>query len=301
MLKNKNIFPFTLALYPLLYLYGLNASELRPVMLVRAIFIVIICTIVLMLIYRLSLSDKNVASYLTAFSVIMLLSYGHVYHALRDQVPGGLQLIRHRFLIPAVIIIYVLIFLWIKRNRDKLSKFTPFINICSIALLVFPVFQIVRAEVQYQSEFNTTAERNSSSCILSIPEGRETPDIYLIILDAYTRKDVLLERYNFDNEPFLEELRKLGFYIAESAQSNYAMTSLSLRSSLNMDYLMDHSGGDKGSNGNSNLDGLRDFPVVTNKARTELECLGYKVVSFDSGWPITSWHNADYFFSPQKI
>jgi hypothetical protein len=301
MLKNWNIFPFALALYPILYLYGINASELRPLMAVRAILLIFIFTICLLLLYRLILSGWTAASYLTSFSVILLLSYGHLYHFLRDVMPNGLQIIRHRFLIPTAIVFFICLLWYVGRNQDKLSKFSPFINISSLVLLILPISQIIRAEVRYQWEFNTASEHNSSSCILSVPEGKEAPDIFFIILDAYTREDILLERYDFNNEPFLDELRDLGFYIADSAQSNYGMTALSLESSLNMDYLMDHLGGDIASKGDSNLDDLRNFSIVNSVVRSELECLGYKVVSFDSGWPITSWHNADYFFSPQKV
>ncbi len=63
------------------------------------------------------------------------------------------------------------------------------------------------------------------------------PDIYYIILDGYAREDVLRELFGFDNRPFLEALRRRGFYIATGARSNYAQTRLSLSSSLSMNYL----------------------------------------------------------------
>jgi hypothetical protein len=301
MLKNWNVFPFLLALYPILYLYGNNAAELRPLMAVRAIILVLMFTGLLLLIYRLIISDWKAASYLAAFSIFFLLSYGHLYHGLRDFVPFGLQIIRHRFLIPTAIVFYVLLIWYVARQQSQLPNFTPVLNFISLALLVLPIFQIIHTEVEHSRKLNTTAVQNSSSCDLSIPEGQYPPDIYFIILDSYTRSDVLLERYDFNNEPFLNQLRELGFYIAEAAQSNYAMTNLSLSSSLNIKYLIDHRSEDSTFKDNLDLDPLSNFSIANSYVRTELECLGYKVVSFDSGWPITSWHNADYYFSPQKV
>jgi len=67
--------------------------------------------------------------------------------------------------------------------------------------------------------------------------GRTLPDVYYVILDGYARADVLSEIYGFDNEPFLAELERRGFYVARESYSNYAATHLSLASALNERYL----------------------------------------------------------------
>ena len=300
-LKNWPLHPFLLALYPILFLLANNASEVRPYVSVRAIVLALFCTLLLLVFFRLIISRWEVASLMTTLVVVVLLSYGHLYHGLRDLIPGGSQIIRHRFLLPAVIILFILTLLIIRRNQNKLSSITQYMNVISFVLIVMPIFQILQSEVRYQREFNAITERDSSSCNLSVPAGKAVPDIYLIILDAYTRDDILLDTYNFDNEPFLDELRELGFYIAEMSQSNYASTIPSLTSSLNMDYLIDHSSERLVPYVGNNQDGIRNFSIVNSGVRKELECLGYIVVSFDSGLPYTSWHNADYYFSPHKI
>ena len=63
------------------------------------------------------------------------------------------------------------------------------------------------------------------------------PDIYYIILDGYPSDANLKEFYDFDNQEFTACLRDRGFYIASESRSNYALTFLSLASSLNLDYL----------------------------------------------------------------
>lgn len=45
------------------------------------------------------------------------------------------------------------------------------------------------------------------------PEGIP-PDVYLIILGAYLRDDILLEVYQYDNSEFIDALTELGFYVA---------------------------------------------------------------------------------------
>lgn len=63
------------------------------------------------------------------------------------------------------------------------------------------------------------------------------PDIYWIVLDAYARQDVLRDSYGVDNRPFLDGLRARGFQVAPAASSNYATTTISMASALNLDYL----------------------------------------------------------------
>lgn len=68
-----------------------------------------------------------------------------------------------------------------------------------------------------------------------------TPDVYMILLDAYARADVLRDLYATDDGPFRARLEGLGFDVADDANSNYAMTLLSMASVLNLDYLPDAS------------------------------------------------------------
>jgi hypothetical protein len=66
---------------------------------------------------------------------------------------------------------------------------------------------------------------------------QSTPDIYLIVLDAYARADVLDAIYDFDNSEFISELEKRGFAVGSSANSNYGGTHFSIPSMLEMSYL----------------------------------------------------------------
>jgi hypothetical protein len=63
------------------------------------------------------------------------------------------------------------------------------------------------------------------------------PNIYYIILDAYSSLDVLKKYYGYNSDAFLKYLKQKGFYVAENSKCNYPVTMLSLRSSLNMEYI----------------------------------------------------------------
>jgi len=123
------------------------------------------------------------------------------------------------------------------------------------------------------------------------------PDIYYLLLDAYTRADTLIESYDFDNSEFIETLESLGFYVAECSQSNYSQTELSLSATLNatyLDALIDPS-----------LDGDQSraqlWPWLRhNQVRALLEQLGYSTVAVETGYYWSEWEDADDYRAPQR-
>jgi hypothetical protein len=63
--------------------------------------------------------------------------------------------------------------------------------------------------------------------------GQPSPDVYLIILDAYTGARSLARYHGFDNSAFLAALQARGFVIPRSERANYPHTLLALASLLN--------------------------------------------------------------------
>lgn len=70
-----------------------------------------------------------------------------------------------------------------------------------------------------------------------IQDARAAPsprrDVYLLVLDEYANAAVLRERFGYDNSPFEDSLKALGFHIPAQVRSNYFHTILSLPSLLN--------------------------------------------------------------------
>ena len=65
---------------------------------------------------------------------------------------------------------------------------------------------------------------------------RQKPNVYFMILDAYGRADTLKLALGFDNDRFLGELERLGFFIPRHSVSNYPATNASVASMLSLDY-----------------------------------------------------------------
>ncbi len=106
-------------------------------------------------------------------------------------------------------------------------------------------------------------------------------DVYLVVLDEYANSAVLKNRFGFDNRPFEDSLRSLGFFIPPVVSSNYVHTILSLPSLLHAAHLypLEH----------ELADGVRDPTLVNrllewNRVARYLQRRGYEYVFFPSLW-----------------
>jgi len=119
--------------------------------------------------------------------------------------------------------------------------------------------------------------------------GERLPDVYWVILDRYGSGNVIDKYFDYDNSPFLDELRSRGFYIAEHATANYVKTALSLDSSRNLEYL----DFDKLRDGATSD---RDWGPLYRKLKAPFEVehylgsAGYRFIYLGTYWGPTSNH-----------
>lgn len=107
---------------------------------------------------------------------------------------------------------------------------------------------------------------------------QKKPNIYYIILDGYSRNDILENNFNFNNYSFTNHLKDLGFAIAEKAQANYPLTYLALSSSLSLDYIVK-----EGKSSNVGREPLYKIIQGDNVLVNYLKTSGYKYVHFENG------------------
>ena len=126
------------------------------------------------------------------------------------------------------------------------------------------------------------------------PRAIELPDIYVLVLDGYGRADVLRQYYGFQN-PLVAELQSLGFSVADKAWSNYPQTAQSLASALNLNYLSTFlADTDRESEDRRLLAEL----IAHNRLFTTLRSAGYRVVTYDSEYPLVRPEGVDERLGP---
>ena len=204
----------------------------------------------------------------------------------------GASVVRHRYLLPLTVGVLVVVVLW-ARSQSAGDRLYGVVALVAAALVAQPVLRLVGHAIESE-KFEREHEAREVACTLRVPEGEPLRDVYLIVMDAYERDDVLREMHGYDNTPFLDPLRAMGFYVAAGSLSNYRHTEISLTSILNLDYIQAFP--ESYSESSDNRNGLVAM-IKDSRLRRELECLGYVTVSFETGVYWTEWTNADYFIT----
>jgi len=297
-LKSIPLHPLLWALFPPLALLGNNISQVSPGDAVRTLLASLLLALILWGMLRLVLRDwRRAALVVTAF-LVLFFSYGHIYHLLEDRLVLGVNLGRHRFLLILFALLMLAVIIWVVRARDVL-RVTTALNLIGVLAIIFPLYQVISYQVRTAIPPGAAPQASLLAEIagLKVPQGNSPPDIYYIILDSYTRADTLSNHFSYDNSSFLEALKKDGFYIAACSQSNYSYTTLSLVSSLNFNYLNDINAGLQAGG----KDETAAYPYLFNNAVTyTLRQMGYRFVSFESGFSPTELRNADIYYSQES-
>jgi hypothetical protein len=291
--------PLLFAIVPIVSLAAHNAQEINPLAGTRALVLLMIGTLIVLFTLQRWIPDKQRCAMLCSVFLLLFFSYGHVYYGLVTQssfnIFSRLGLIGNHWLLAGVwILLFAIIVVGILHSRWNWASVGRLMTVVALASLFLPLVQLIRFEFMRTRPWPMPLSIEASPAE-AIADSR--PDIYYIILDGYGRADVLDELYAFDNQPFLDFLTAQGFFVADQSQSNYVQTSLSLASSLNMEYLDTLlSTSDAGANPRLALMRM----IRSNLVCDFLEKQGYQIVAFETGYRPTGLDYADRFFSAPR-
>jgi hypothetical protein len=287
MLRTFPLYPILFSIFPVLSLAAYNIDELSLDVVFRPLLVALLAGLVLFAFAKLVFRDADHAAFAVSIILFFFSIYGQVYNVVEDVTLAGMSLFRHRTLLPLFAILLLLSLFFAVRRGSRSSTTLYWLNVLSIVLLIYPVYQIMSSVFQQWS-----ADRAVTTSTGQAVNKANQPDVYYIILDAYGRADVLQDLLGYDNSEFLNSLRQRGFYVADCSQANYAYTEFSLTSSLNYDYLdqldVSHSRAER-------------IALLKHSAiRSFLDANGYEIVAFPTGWAFTEWKDADLYVDYQR-
>lgn len=302
--KTPILYPFLFAIYPVLAFLGHNIELTRLGDALRPLGLALLGGVVLFLLLWILLRDRNYAGFVAAALLSLFYTYGHVYNLVNNWNISGLIIGRHRVLAVLWLLLAILFVWWGNRHRSAIEAITRPMNLIAVLILIIPLGQVILYQVNVRSITShsafastplPTGPSSQDSATLQTGNTQARPDIYYIILDSYSRDDMLKKYNKLDNTPFLDQLKQLGFFVARCSQSNYSQTELSLASSLNFNYLDQLNNQFKPEN--TSRAGLTEL-IQHSALRQELESLGYQTVALDSGFDATRLRDADTYLAP---
>jgi hypothetical protein len=286
--------PLLFALYPTLALYAVNIQEVSWSVVWRPLLLSLAGSVLVLVALYLILRNWHKAALLSTVILLAFFSYGRIYDAFKATPLVDMNIVRHRYLMG----IFLLLLAWagwfiIKTIRD-IKPLSGVLNIITSLLVLITGIQITGYLVRTSGGEAAAGKLSTAAGSISLSLPKSTPDVYYIVLDSYTRSDVLESELNYDNTAFLNELEQMGFYVAGCSRTNYNKTQSSMASSLNMSYLPELYV-EAAKQGISEEDIW--MLIKPSKVRHNFESIGYQIVAFDTGYKWTSITDADIYLS----
>jgi hypothetical protein len=282
--KPPVLHPFLFALFPILALYAHNIKSI-PVPwheVAGPLAVALAAAAVLYVVLAVALKVPVKAGLIVSLVVLWLLSFGH----LAGWVAGWTEGLFNRSLFYATALLVGLAVYSIVRSRRDFAGLTRFLNVVAATLVLL---NIGSAALTLAGRTRLAAGREVK--VTGPASGR--PNIYYIVLDAYTRADVLREVFSYDNSAFLDGLRARGFTVADHSYANYNLTHQSLASSLNFTFL-DDVARDVGA-ASSDREPLYDM-IRENGVMAFLKAQGYRLITVSSSLEPTDIRSVDRYF-----
>jgi hypothetical protein len=274
-----------IAIYPLLFLWTKNISDIDPSFVIRPFFFTLLGAALLYGVLYALFCNFGRAAIIGALILLAFFSYGHIYYAART-LPVLKILSRHSSLIPIMLVVCGF-GIWRIICIRKYEHVVPYLNGMSLALVLIQVVQMSYSYVGTLYGAQRPVAMQSSLSTTTNPG--DLPDIYLIILDSYMREDAMRQDLGFDDSQFIAQLEHMGFFVGRCSRTNYGFTLGSIASTLNMKYL-------PGAYAND-FSGSTFWTIINNnEVRRQLESAGYKTVSFLGDDPRVALGDADVLF-----
>ena len=284
-LERLGIYPYLFITYAVLAPLASNLDQIPATLAVRAWLVLLIAAAAgLLLLYAL-FRDWMYAAYLVFLAAVFFFTFGHIVRLAQDR----LSIMDARrnvlfFLAGWAILMLILSLKPVWSALGGRTWMAPFFNIVFLVVLIVPVYQVAAASLP----LHPSPAAGSTSASQNMPrlDCSSTPDIYYIILDAYSGADVLDGLYGLDNRPFLDSLRSKGFYVADESHTNYTQTIFSIPSALNFDYIDLPTGNQE--DGQYFLERINENTLM----RLLKQC-GYRIAVLESGFYYTDQMDAD--------
>jgi len=273
--------------YPLLFLWAMNISQMDPAVVIRPFLFTLLGSALLYGLLYLAVRNGVKAALIGTVLLIAYFSYGHLYYAART-VPALKILNHHVVLIPLYIIILAL-GIWGIFRIKKYDNFVLYLNAASLVLVLLQVVELSYAYIETSYAASRPVKLQSGLTLST--DLKDMPDIYVIVLDTYMRSDALKQDLGYDNSPFINQLTKLGFYVASCGHPDYTFTYASISAMLNMRYIPGAYANDVWDDFSNN--GFWSNLLKNNEVRALLKNVGYKTVAFQEEYPLVEFDNSD--------
>jgi hypothetical protein len=233
--------------------------------------------------------SPDLRALITLVFTVLFFGFGHLINLIGrhfdviQAIPGWL----------AIWSLFVFARTWflLAKHRVEVKVWHGPLTWACLTLLLFQCVHLwrIRSGMQQPVAVASTVEVKSERRAVA---DSSVPNIYVVVLDAYARSDVLRGLFAYDNRWFIQGLEERGFQVGKLSTSNYFLSVQSMSSCFNMDYIQEESKGVP-------LDSVDLMPlnriINQHRSRSLLKPLGYRYVATSVLFPPLEAVQADVF------
>ena len=223
------------ALLPVLFLFLDNIHEIPFDDILFPLLISFLIVVIPWLFLKKFIGERKSAVILSLIILLVMIFAFVRSELIYHEIVEIRFLAQNIILIPIFSIIAIFGVFYIKRKNFS-SNITSILNVASITV----ISMIILNSGIFYMENDLSFQESQKLLDVSIFEANDSiqkPDVYLLLLDAYSGDITLKNDFEFDNSEFYEQLTERGFLVQKDSLSNYPNTALSMPSIMNMNYL----------------------------------------------------------------
>jgi Sulfatase len=178
--------------------------------------------------------NRTKASLITVTWMGFFFFFAALHEFLKEH-GGFLIMSRYSVLLSIFFIVFVILFVWLKKVEKPFFRSTMYLNVLLLIYIVVDTTGVIIKSVNPAEHRLSTygfAKKNQ----YYICDTCAKPYIYFLLMDEYASSLSLKEQYNYDNnlDTFLQQK---GFSIQVHSRSNYNFTPFSMSATLNMSFI----------------------------------------------------------------
>jgi len=276
---NLPLYPFLIGALPAVHFYEINFRILPAQNLLRPILLSFLLVGLLMAAGRLVWRTTSTAA-LVLTPLLVVLFKGN------DLGPWPSILL-------TVLSVGLGVYLRIKPPRWS-GKIAPALNAALLTLVILPLVMVIMAS----RNTNTPIPQeffHSEISVPTAPQSSPRPDIYYLLVDGLGQPMFIEENYPLPKSQYSDVLTERGFQVLRRSFANYPQTALSTAATMNIGYMDDILDIDDPKS--------KDRRVLTevignSRVVRAFKKLGYKIIDYPSGYPLTYQALADQRHKP---
>ena len=284
--KFNIIHPFLLSLFPVIFIYSQNTSEISVQEVILPVLLILFAAALLWLLTRFIIRNIEKSSFIFSLLLFLSFSYGPFYLLIDDFTLGNTDIGRHQYLLIPFAISFVVGTYYFVTTKRRLNNASTISSIVTGTFIAVILINIVTYNIENIDSFDSeiiTTETSLGTYNTTIEtftprhgEIKNYPDVYYIVLDGYMSSNSLKKFLNYDNQEFVSYLTNKGFNVNHKSYSNYDGSTKSISSTFNMTYFP----GQKG------YDAISEKMLAKNMVMQNFKSAGYKIINIQKPFEI---------------